>query len=86
MTLACTCTADVDPVDAHQVPVHRTSVECDATARATGHNDDNLKSSCVGTAARRWAQFRVGVAAWGMEPRNKPLAMEIHSGRYNGHF
>ena len=37
--------------------------------------------------ARRWAQFRVGLAAcqWGMEPRKESLAIKkIHLGRYNG--
>ena len=42
-------------------------------------------SLALSACARRWAQFRVGLAAWGMESRKESLAIKkIHPGRYNG--
>ena len=42
-------------------------------------------SLALSACARRWAQFWIGVAAWGMGARNKSLAIKkIHPDRYNG--
>ena len=39
----------------------------------------------LSACARRWAQFRVGLVAWGMESRKESLAIKkFHPGRYNG--
>ena len=43
-------------------------------------------SLALSVRTRRWAQFRVRVVAWGRAPRNKPLAIKNHPGRYNAIF
>ena len=55
-------------------------VRCSGTFRSLDHSKPVPLSvdvsGVLSACARRWAQFRVGVAAWGMESRNKPLMMK----------
>ena len=42
-------------------------------------------SLALGACTRQWAQFWVGLAAWGMEARKESLAIKkFHPGHYNG--